>query len=572
MATAWRLDSRRVLGQLVLMVVTGFAGGVGLLLLIPIVNSVASVEGEVRGPLVGPLASQTIPLAVLLAMFVLAVAGVALATRAASVNAVRMRQQVVDRMRQEAFDSVLAARWLFVLNLRGSDLVEIVTMGAARAGMAYEQLMRLGITGLVAVVTAAVAVVVAPLVAGLAVGAMLVVGLGWSVSIRSAHRIGLDYGRRSRHLQGVLTDSIGSLRLIRAHDAAAVWSTWLESAFQGTRELELAHARRHSAVTAVAQIGIAAAAALLVLVAVWRQMPAGSIVLTLLLVARLARSVQAMGSIAAQLAYALPGVHDVLTLTGEAHAAVESPAATAPEDSRLVVPRGQPLLQMQDVTYTYPGSAGGVRDVTLHLPAGEITVLTGPSGAGKSTTADLALGLLSPQSGQVVVDGRPLAPNMLAWWRQHVAYVPQETVLLPASLRDNLTWSVPGGASDEACWHALDRAAAAFAHSLPEGLDTPLGDRAARLSGGERQRIAIARALLRSPALLVLDEATSSLDDVTEAEILDLVSSLVPAVTVLVIAHRKSTVGLAHHLVCLLQGRRVAEDRCEVLPSLPERE
>jgi ABC-type multidrug transport system fused ATPase/permease subunit len=134
--------------------------------------------------------------------------------------------------------------------------------------------------------------------------------------------------------------------------------------------------------------------------------------------------------------------------------------------------------------------------------------------------------------------------------------VPQETVLLAGTLRDNLVWSVRDEVSDEDCLVALERASAGFVHELPDGLDTLLGDRGVRLSGGERQRVAIARALLRQPDLLVLDEATSSLDDDTEAAVLDTVVGLVPAMTVLVIAHRRSTIELADHVVRIEAGRR----------------
>ena len=123
--------------------------------------------------------------------------------------------------------------------------------------------------------------------------------------------------------------------------------------------------------------------------------------------------------------------------------------------------------------------------------------------------------------------------------------------MVPGSLRENLTWSSGRDVADEALWQALDRAAAGFARELPDGLDTQLGDRGVRLSGGERQRVAIARALLRRPALLVLDEATSALDDATEAEVLGLMTSLAPAVTVLTIAHRQSTVEAADQVVRL---------------------
>jgi ABC-type multidrug transport system fused ATPase/permease subunit len=144
--------------------------------------------------------------------------------------------------------------------------------------------------------------------------------------------------------------------------------------------------------------------------------------------------------------------------------------------------------------------------------------------------------------------------SLLPWWRQRVAYVPQETVLFPGSVRENLAWSARGEIDDDAIWSALRRAAADFAVDLPDGLDTMLGDRGVRLSGGERQRMAIARALLRDPALLVLDEATSALDDETEAEVLATLRNLVPAVTVLVVAHRRSTLEAADQVIRVEDG------------------
>lgn len=560
LATAWRLDARRASLQAVLMLVTGVVGGVSLVLLVPIVNAVAAQGGRAQLPVVGSVAVSEAALPALLALFVAMVAGQALLTRAAAVNAVRVRQHVVDRFRQDAFDAVLAARWSFVMDRRTSDIIEIVTSGASRCGMAYEQLTRLAITAAMAVATAVVALAVSPAVAGMAIAAVVVVGVAWARSVRSAHRMGQSFGERNRDLHALMSDSIGSLRLIRAHDAGAVWSSRLASAFQSTREIEIEHARRHSAITAVAQVGVAVAASSLVLVAVTLEVPPATIVLVLLLVARLARNVQTMGSVAALLAYSLPAVRDIGGLVEQARREVEVPSGPPGTRDVLRVDPGESLLAFEGVTYTYPGGTGGVHDLWMTIPAGEVSVLTGHSGAGKSTVADLALGLLTPQQGRVCVAGTPLVPADLAWWRQHVAYVPQETVLVPGTLRSNLTWSVPGEASDHDCWQALDRAAASFARTLPDGLDTRLGERGMRLSGGERQRVAIARALLRSPTLMVLDEPTSALDDATEAEVLEVLSSLTPSVTVLVIAHRRSTIEWADHRRRLVRGRLVETD------------
>jgi ATP-binding cassette subfamily C protein len=183
--------------------------------------------------------------------------------------------------------------------------------------------------------------------------------------------------------------------------------------------------------------------------------------------------------------------------------------------------------------------------------------VVGPSGAGKSTLADLILGLIAPVRGRILVDERPLTPDRIPAWREHVGYVAQETFLFHDTVRANLQWARPG-ASDAAIRAALAAAAATeMVDRLPRGLDTVLGDRGERLSGGERQRLALARALLRQPALLVLDEATSHLDSENERRIQAAIEQLHRHVTILVITHRLSTVRLADVIHVVEDGRIV---------------
>ncbi len=577
-AAAWQLSPRRLSGQMVLLFFSGLIGGVSLLLLIPIVNSVADGATGWQLPLLGDVDLSGVPLGVLLAAFVALTAVQAIITRASAINSVSMQQVLVDRLRQQAFEAILAARWTFVLQRRRSDVIEVVTSGASRSGAAFSQLMHLAVTAVLAVATAVVALLVSPGVAAVAIAGVLVLGVALSSAIRPAHRLGRAFGERSRHLQSVMLNSMDSLRLVRAHNASATWANQLSEAFRGTREVQIANVRRSATVSAFSAVGLALAASLLVLLAVWAQVPPAAVVVMLVLVARLARQVQQLTTIAAQLANLLPAVSDLTDLTAQARGEAEQPAAvvtsraalpdrgTPPNRAAPPVgvgtghgPPAEPLMSFRNVSFSYPDSNNGVRRVTFDVVRGDITVLTGPSGAGKSTVADLALGLLLPAEGEVVVAGEPLVPADLSWWRDQVAYVPQETVLVPGTLRENLVWSArrAGGdpPTDSDCWHALGQAAAGFARDLPDGLDTLLGDRGVRLSGGERQRIAIARALLRDPQLLVLDEATSALDDASEAAVLQVLSSLVPAVSLLVIAHRRTTVDFADHVIRLVEGR-----------------
>jgi ATP-binding cassette, subfamily B, bacterial PglK len=226
-------------------------------------------------------------------------------------------------------------------------------------------------------------------------------------------------------------------------------------------------------------------------------------------------------------------------------------------------------LALEGVSYTYPGSeAPALSDVSLEIRRGESIGLVGPTGAGKSTLVDLIVGLLPPSVGQISVDGTSIVDRSRAW-RLHIGYVPQSIFLLDDTLRRNIALGVPDAQIDEKVLRDAVRMAQieALVDRLPESLDTMLGEHGIRLSGGERQRIGIARALYHDPDVLVFDEATSALDNVTEAEVTRAIENLYGEKTMLVIAHRLSTVRNCDRLVFLEDGRVKATGSYEQLAS-----
>lgn len=213
-------------------------------------------------------------------------------------------------------------------------------------------------------------------------------------------------------------------------------------------------------------------------------------------------------------------------------------------------------ITLDHVSFTYPGAVEpALQDVSLTIPRGSSVALVGRSGAGKSTLADVILGLLSPQSGRVLVDGADIAADLPSWQRG-IGYIPQTIYLIDDTLRRNIALGVPDSDIDEerlrnACRLAqLDDLVA----RLPQGVDTVIGEHGGRLSGGQRQRIGIARALYDDPGLLVLDEATSALDTETEHEISQAIADLSGIKTVIVIAHRLSTVRHCDAVVLMEKG------------------
>jgi ATP-binding cassette subfamily C protein len=215
-------------------------------------------------------------------------------------------------------------------------------------------------------------------------------------------------------------------------------------------------------------------------------------------------------------------------------------------------------IRLEDVCYRYKGetAADAISDVTVEIQRGESVGIVGPSGAGKSTLADILLGLLAPMRGRLLIDGRDVGPD-IASWQQLIGFVPQQIHLIDDTIRRNIAVGfddaeIDGAALDEAVDLArLD----SVVNQLPAGLHTVIGERGVRLSGGQRQRIGIARALYRRPEVLVLDEATSSLDMETESEVNDAIERLSGRITVIVIAHRLSTVRRCHRILFMREGR-----------------
>ncbi|GAA3138701.1 ABC transporter ATP-binding protein [Planomonospora alba] len=214
-------------------------------------------------------------------------------------------------------------------------------------------------------------------------------------------------------------------------------------------------------------------------------------------------------------------------------------------------------VEFRDVAFSYGEGeqAPAVTGFTLKVAPGETIALVGPSGAGKSTVLSLVIGFLRPTSGRILLDGRDMEEIDLRSYRRFLSVVPQECILFEGSIRENVTYGL-SGVSEERVRQALrDANALEFIDRLPDGLDTVVGERGARLSGGQKQRLAIARALIRDPRVLILDEATSALDTRSEALVQQALARLVAGRTVFVVAHRLSTVRGADRIVVMRDGR-----------------
>ena len=229
----------------------------------------------------------------------------------------------------------------------------------------------------------------------------------------------------------------------------------------------------------------------------------------------------------------------------------------------------QNVLKIKNVSYHYPDAEENVIEkASFEIERGTSIAFVGQSGAGKTTMVDIILGLLTPQMGKITADGMDIEKNINVWQKE-IGYIPQTIYLSDDTIRNNIAFGIPEEEINEAAIEAAVEGAqlSEFVDSLPEGLNTYVGDRGVRLSGGQRQRIGIARALYHNPEILVLDEATSALDNDTEASVMEAIDNLKGEKTMIIIAHRLTTIRNVDHVFEVADGKVVERDKAEVLQN-----
>jgi ATP-binding cassette subfamily C protein len=269
-----------------------------------------------------------------------------------------------------------------------------------------------------------------------------------------------------------------------------------------------------------------------------------------------------------RLAARLSGTRDLghaILLYGPSYAAILADIQEAkknieqiPDIQRSPVPALTQGIALERVSFSYKKDKPVIQDLSLSFIANKTTALVGKSGSGKSTILDLIVGLLTPTTGRISIDQLPMSQMDLQHWREKIGYVSQETMLFHDSVFNNVHWA-NRGATREDVWHAIRMAQAEdFVSALPQSIDTMIGHQGIQLSGGERQRLALARALVRHPDLLILDEATSALDAFSEKSVQEAIDRLQNRMTIIIVTHRLATVRHAD-LIYVLDHGQMAE-------------
>ena len=456
--------------------------------------------------------------------------------------------RIATDLRLQLLRALLSARWDHGARQPTGRTANAIATEADRASYAFEYLALVATYSIEATLYLALACAVSwqgTLVAILAAAGLFAALSTW---VRAAARAGRAQTSKADALLVRLCDTLGATKWMKATGREDLAQPLLEDETRALqRELqrrvvakETLRALQEPMLGTLLAVGLLGALRVLAL-------PLADTLLLGLLVIRALRKGSAVQSKLQSMAIEASALFAIDARIREAEAARERwTGSRAPAFEREVAFRGVSVAR---------GERAVLRGLDLTIPAGEITAVVGASGEGKTTLVDLLTGLVRPDAGGLFVDGVDLAEVSLDDWRRQIGLVSQEAPMLHDSVRRNVSWGDPGIA-DSAIEAAL-RAAGAwdFVEALPGGLDTSVGERGALLSGGQRQRLAIARALVTRPRLLVLDEATSALDPQSEAELWATVARLRGDVTVLAISHRPALERIADSVFRLSSGR-----------------
>ncbi len=375
--------------------------------------------------------------------------------------------------------------------------------------------------------------------------------------VRRYSRIAQD---RVGDVAGHLEEALGGIRTVQAfgqeESSGARFSGHVEAAFRAA----LSRVRARALLTAIVILLVFCGVGLVLWIAgrtvLQGEMTGGEMTAFMFYAVVVAGSVGSLSEVYGDLQHAAGAAERLAELLGQEPALAPPPPVARP----LPEPQ-QGAVRIDDATFRYPSrpDAAALASFSLSVRPGETVALVGPSGAGKSTVFNLLLRFYDPDTGRVALDGIDLREASLEAVRGSFALVPQDPVIFAASAWENIRFGRPDAGDDEVRAAAEAADAAAFLDALPEGFDTFLGERGTRLSGGQKQRIALARAVLRNPAVLLLDEATSALDAESERAVQEALERLMAGRTTIVIAHRLATVQKADRIVVMDEGRVVAE-------------
>ncbi|WP_407270158.1 ABC transporter ATP-binding protein [Radiobacillus sp. PE A8.2] len=544
---------------------TGLLDGIAILLLIPMISLSGIVDMNAAELPFGSLFTifdslpTTYALLLILSIYICIAVGQNLLHRHITVRNTIIQQGFLRYLQIQTYTSLLKANWSFFRKTRKSDLIHILSAEIARTNAGTQAFLKLLASFILTTLQIILAFFLSPTITSF----VLLCGLVLIFMNRNYLKRSLQLGNRNvelgkAYLAGI-TDQINGIKDIKSNSLEAPRLGWYHSITKQMKEQHVDFIKLKTTTQAIYKIASAVFIAVFVFAAI--QLFAAQVAqLTIIIVifSRLWPQVTGIQNSMEQIAMTIPSLQAVQALQYQTEEELEF----ATDSDELIEPvQINDGIRCVNTTFRYDSekSVYALKDTNIFIPANQITAIAGKSGAGKSTLVDLLMGLNRPETGSVTIDGEPLAGDKIRALRNALSYVPQDPFLFNTSIRENMLLVAPE-ASEVQIWEAIEFASAAdFVRNLAENLDTVIGDRGIKLSGGERQRLVLARAILRKPSVLVLDEATSSLDTENERIIQQAIDRLKGKMTIIIIAHRLSTIKNADQVIVLENGQVIQQ-------------
>ncbi|ADL54859.1 ABC transporter related [Gallionella capsiferriformans ES-2] len=532
-----------------------FAEGAGLLMLLPIL-SLAGVLGQDSGqkswlPMLDRLfvslgISWSIEFALLVFVVLIYIQSQLTLHRDRVSQSLQLR--FGDHLRKTLYAAIVRANWSFLTGKYSAELLNTLTTEVQRITTGTYFLLRFFTISILSIAYFSVALWLSTWLTLLALAIGLVLWMLLRGADDAAKQGGMMLSQANRKMFAQIQEFLSAMKLVKIHGEE------LSSLYRFNREVD--QVSNHSMefqwirtrVQAVYRVGGAIALAVVSYIAlVWFKLPATHFLLLVAIFARMLPQLAEFQSGRQQLLHMLPAFSSWRRLM-EACEANQNPEGAACGNVKLM--QG---ITFERLGFSYPESHHRIIIRNLAIPARKTTAIIGVSGSGKTTLLDLLSGLLTPDTGTILIDGAPL--HLLPGWQKSIAYIPQETQIQNGTIRDNLNWKNLEPTDAEIKQAILQSALTEFVQGLPKGLETEVGERGVKLSGGEKQRLALARALLRKPQLLILDEATNALDPENHRLVIDSIRALHGNLTVLIVTHKTDELsGLIDGMVQVEQG------------------
>ena len=545
---------------LILVILVGITNGVSIVVLIPLIQVTGFGELKDTDDYLSKLITRFFDfigihpsLGGVLLIFFLVFLSMALLQYQQIKSSTSLANKFSAYKREGLYKQIFNSQWSFFFKNKMAHTASILTVEAQRVMLACDSLFRLTSESFLTMSYIVLALILSWQVTVIVVFAGAAISWFMRKQIHSGRRIGKNITEYNNNLQSAVWEHLGSAKVIKSYSAEKQSSELFQKLVYKVSELYILFLTSQARIKAVFEpITVAILCIGLYVALTFFNINTANLIVLLLIFYRLFPKISSVQQYYHKFLAAISAYTAICSL--------EKIASSSHEyfNGKKEVTSFSEGITLENVSFSYhPENGDTLSDINISIPYGKTIALVGESGAGKSTIADLILGLLLPAKGALYVDKEDISNIDLKSWRSHIGYVTQDTLLFHDSILSNLLWVNPE-ASESDISRALRIASAdEFVKNLSEGINTIIGDRGVRLSGGQRQRLALARALLRNPGLLILDEATSSLDAESEKRIQEAIESLQGSLTILIITHRLATVRNADFIYTMSEGKIV---------------